>query len=217
MKRAVSTLIAFVVLANAAHAQSGPTRAEFSDVAGLGAMALDQMLGALNIKPGISASDALGLYESFTDLDETYEPDLDPEGMPQVPSHCVEASGDCEACYGEAYGKLNRARFNLERLRGIYRETKDYVDWAVSFGDTVSPIHGLSGLAWQAEKTKILRSLEGLNKTYDTKYEELLEAVKESLTDVAQCEQEHFGESDWYNRFGFIYYSFISERYRRAD
>lgn len=50
----------------------------------------------------------------------------------------------------------------------------------------------------------------------DAKYEELVEELRGSLDQIAACEEEVYGEKDWYNRFGFIYYQFMADRYRRS-
>ena len=36
------------------------------------------------------------------------------------------------------------------------------------------------------------------------------------MIDIAECEEE-FGERDWYDRFGFMFYEFMKEKYRRTD
>ena len=57
-------------------------------------------------------------------------------------------------CLEKAYKDLNEQRFKFEKLRIIYNDTKKVVDWSISFGDDVSGIHAVSGLAWQKESKK---------------------------------------------------------------
>jgi hypothetical protein len=34
---------------------------------------------------------------------------------------------------------------------------------------------------------------------------------------LAACEERFFDTADWYDRYGFIYYAFMANRYKRAD
>ena len=91
-----------------------------------------------------------------------------------------------------------------------------FTNAAVSFGDNVSGVHGVSGLAWQNQKFKILKSVEELKKSYDKKYQELLVEMQKALMELNDCEAEH-GIPDWYDRFGYMYYDFTKNQYQRND
>lgn len=150
-----------------------------------------------------------------------------PPGMPSIPSFCPEQdegasgtlngdnSGDCTRCFIEARMQFNEVRYNLEQLRIIYRCTKDFAEKSIAFGDDVSGIHGVSGIAWQAQRGKIENSVKGLQSAYDTKLAELLGKLKQSLMEMAVCE-EQFGTPDWYDRYGYMYYEFVAEKYKRS-
>ncbi len=146
--------------------------------------------------------------------DNTCVSNTAPSAMPRVPSMCAGADG-CSACYASAYTRLNRTRTNLERLRCIYRSNEDYVERAKSFGDDVSSVHGLHGLAWQQERRKIEKAFDDLGKTYDAKYTQLLGSVREDLVSIGACEARHFNNPDWMTRYGFMFYTFVEDRYRR--
>lgn len=195
-----------------------------SDYAGLGANAA---------RAGYSGRRMMEAYEKLSDADADAEPELDPEGMPRMPSHCAPSSTDdggdltmdagevrdregCE-CFKKAYERLRFVRRQFEKLRRVYVSTRNYVDWAKAFGDDVSAIHGAAGLAWQAQKLSIMKSMDELRQSYDEQYERGMESLKTALDMIARCEAEHFDEPDWFNRFGFIYYQFMAERYRRSD
>ena len=154
-------------------------------------------------------------YRRLSETDENWEPDYTPDGSPEVPISCE--TDACAACYERSINQLNFVRRQFERLRAIYGGAKDFADKSIAFGDTVSGIHGASGLAWQAQKTGIIREVEKLGRTYDSKHEELSAALRRALNDIGACEAEHFSTPDWYNRFGFIYYTFMEDRYRRRD
>jgi hypothetical protein len=155
--------------------------------------------------------------ESFPILnpdDERFDPDYNPPGTPEVPISCGEDE-ECQSCYARAQHNVNFVRVQFEKLRAIYDATTKYADTAIAFGDNVSGIHGAMGLAWQAERVGIQKSVEKLGRTYDGKYKDMLGSLKNSLDQISVCEAKHFNTPDWYNRFGFIYYEFMAARYSR--
>ncbi len=155
-------------------------------------------------------------YQTLTQQDATLEPDYRPPGSPEVPSSC-EGNDECGDCYRQALASLNRVRVDLERLRAIYANTKGFAGKAMAFGDSASGIHAVTGLAWQQEKRKIEKELVDFQHTYDAKYLELIPRVEDALKQIGRCEEQHFHNPDWYNRFGFIYYTFMADRYKRND
>jgi len=161
-----------------------------------------------------SLRDLRDSYNTLTDRDPSYDPNYTPPGAPRVPSNCQGTEG-CGDCYRAAYGDLNRLRIELERIRAAYQNTKDFADKSVAFGDTVSPIHGVSGLAWQTEKTKILLAEQQLQQTYDAKIASMMPKLEAALRKIGECEQKFFNTPDWYDRYGFIYYTFMADRYKR--
>jgi uncharacterized membrane protein YeaQ/YmgE (transglycosylase-associated protein family) len=153
------------------------------------------------------------LYDSYTGLGDCIN-SVPPPGMPRMPSFCE--TEECGNCFMSARADFNTNRYSFERLKVIYNCTKTFTDAAISFGDNVSGIHGVSGLAWQSERRKIERSIKNLQKTYDNKYRELLESQKRALMALNACEAEH-GIPDWYDRFGYMYYEFSAMHYKRPD
>ncbi|MBA3948813.1 MAG: hypothetical protein H0X44_02580 [Acidobacteria bacterium] len=152
-------------------------------------------------------------FEHLNEGDGQYDPDYTPEGMPEVPISCT--TEECQQCYERAIGRLNFTRVTFEQLRAIYQSTTNMADKAMSFGDSASGVHALSGLSWQYSKRGIETELATLGRSYDEKYTGLLGTLRSSLDEMAACEREHFDNPDWYNRFGFIYYTFMEDRYRR--
>lgn len=140
--------------------------------------------------------------------------DLTAAGLPPLPSNCAEGSA-CGQCFTDGRRQLNGMRVNLERLRCTYQAYKRFVDAAVSFGDNASGVHAVTGLAWQTERAGIMAEFEKLNRTYDTKYGQMMPNLQQALQKIGQCEAQYFNNPDWYNRFGFIYYTFMADRYKR--
>lgn len=118
-------------------------------------------------------------------------------------------------CLDRAYIELDKRRLNLERLRIIYSHSMKKINAGIAFGDNVSGVHGVSGLAWQSQKMIILKeSIPTLNKAYDDKYAEMIEALEENLLEIDRCERL-LGYENWYNHAGFIYYQFMADKYKR--
>lgn len=159
--------------------------------------------------------DVEGLMEDYDNLSgASCAGDL--QGMPRVPSMCAEREG-CAACFDEAQGRLAFIRGQFERLRCTYQTTRAFANSAIAFGDDVSGVHAVSGLAWQAQRRKIKESLRNFGETYDEQYERGIEALGEALRELAACEAEYGGADDWYDRYGFIYFTFMQDRYRRSS
>jgi len=162
-----------------------------------------------------SAQELYQAYQGLTSFDTTCI-DISAAGAPPVPSGCAENESTCGQCYKDAYHELGHARLKLETLRCIYQATKRFADKSIAFGDSASGVHALVGLEWQTQKKKIEESVDQLNNSYDRKLAEFLPMLKDSLEHVGRCEQQFMNEPDWYTRFGFIYFTFMNDRYKRT-
>lgn len=180
---------------------------------------------ANGINSGIGwASLGIGLVDSAREFNESYSAltdfdgtcmDLSPTGAPEVPASCADDGAGCGECFASGIRQLNGMRLNLERLRCYYQAYKRFVDASIAFGDNASGIHAVTGLAWQHERAGIVAAMEKLSHTYDTKYQQMMPNLRKALEKIGQCESQYFHQPDWYARFGFIYYSFMSDRYKR--
>jgi|GEM_PF-572693 hypothetical protein len=159
---------------------------------------------------------AEALYNSLRTLNAGgCVPDLSisPEAM--VPSSCAEES-ECAECFKGVYARHSYSLQKLARMRCIYKNTKEFVNKSVAFGDNMSGIHAMTGIAWQQERTGILQSLNQLKGTYDKKYGEFMITINQELQEIGECEKK-VGEEDWFQKYGFIYYGFLKEKYKRDD
>ncbi|HKI61389.1 MAG TPA: hypothetical protein VKA31_03760 [Mariprofundaceae bacterium] len=138
-----------------------------------------------------------------------------PPGEPRIPSYC-DGNEACTQCYSEARKDFNKTRAKLEKLRLIYSCSQKFSKAAIAFGDSSSGVHAVVGLAWQQQKMGILEAVKGLQAAYDNKYAELMSTLQKNMVDMGTCEQQ-FGVQDWYDRFGFVYYEFMKDKYKRAD
>lgn len=176
-----------------------------------------------------AAEAAESFYEQYTGLGECMGAVSEP-GMPQIPSMCADAGqlneqsgivtpggrSDCAQCFHEARSEFEETRFLLAKLRLIYTCTNDMAQAAMSFGDDVSGVHAVSGLAWQTERRVIEKSLKEMQQAYDDKYDQLMNRLKVSMMQLDACERQ-FGLPDWYDRFGYVYFEFMKDRYRRDE
>ena len=177
---------------------------------------------------GLQLGDISNLATRYLALpeDENAVANPNPAGSPRLPSSCIQgAFRDDEAinpddeegcsCLKNAYKELDDRRLNLERLRIIYSHAMKKINAGISFGDGASAVHGVSALAWQSQKMIILKeSIPTLNKSYDDKYAEMIEALEENLLEIDRCENL-LGYENWYSQAGFIYYQFMADKYKR--
>lgn len=152
-------------------------------------------------------------WDNLTEEDEDYDEDYDPPGMPEVPLACAD-SDECRSCFEPAYERLKSVRIRFEKLRRLYTWTKAYKERAFALGDSAAGIHGLAGLAWVGKRIELERTYKKFEATVEDKYGELLGELKTSLEQIAACEARVYGEEDWYNRYGFMFYQFMAAHYR---
>jgi hypothetical protein len=156
--------------------------------------------------------DASNLLDQVTD--PTYMPDLSGQGAPDVPESLCGASADCNLCFSRVVYGLDTMRINLEKLRVAGQATSDLVSKSYSLGDGLSGVTGLGALKWQQERAGIAKNFDKFKVTYDAKYEGMMKGFKAVLDRWDACEAQ-YGERDWYSRFGFLYYQFMRDRYKR--
>ncbi len=166
----------------------------------------------------------VGLYKSAKEMYEALQtlkkgeclPDYSVNPQAMVPSFCTDSLGSCVKCYKEAYTKLSNSRRRLGRLKCMGLTMKNFVNKSISFGDNVSSIHAIQGLAWQKERKGIMGSYTKFKDAYDKKYKELMDSLNEAMMKIDECEAGH-GQKDWYQRFGFMYVEFMAEKYKRQE
>lgn len=162
------------------------------------------------------AESAMDLYNASQALDENEcVPDFTTDAQGMMPTSCDEDAG-CTDCYQQAIDRLTVVRKSLARMSCIYMNTKNFTQSAIAFGDNVAGIHGVTGLAWQSERKGIQASYENFKKTYDRKYTDLMSSLQTALNQINQCEAK-FGVRDWYQKFGFMYFEMMKEKYKRND
>ncbi|MFT3699616.1 MAG: hypothetical protein QM831_41090 [Kofleriaceae bacterium] len=173
-------------------------------------------------------------YEEFNRANQALIPfdatciDTSSAGAPETPATCASfdpgvgardpgQGGPCGECFTHAIRSVNQMRLNLERLRCYYVAFDRYEKAAISLGDTASGVHAVAGLSWQQARAEILAAFVHLQGTYDKKLADMMPELRKSLDALGKCEADYMHEPDWYQRFGFIYYTFMADRYKRQD
>lgn len=180
--------------------------------------AIDDALGRLN--------DALELYDdtrqAWEDWDSLDDREADcganytADAGPMVPSQCADSEA-CMQCYSDAVRAIDFNRFYIERARCITAANVRMANSAMAFGDTSSGVHGVVGLSWSlAGKPQIEKAVSDLKRTYTRKANDYLFEIDRSMKQLGQCESEHFGERDWYQRYGWLYVNFMRSKYGSA-
>lgn len=177
-----------------------------------------------NLGPGSGINTAFEALRNIEDLyrqhrhldasDAQYEPDMSGQGAPAVPYTLCRGNAECTSCYEDANARLYTMRYNLERLRIAGQSTNDYVKSAIAVGDGLSGMTGYAALEWQTQRVRINRQFDGFKRTYDNKYEGMMTSLRDVLSRWDRCERQ-FGMPDWYNRFGFLYMTFMQDKYKR--
>lgn len=163
-----------------------------------------------------AAGSAYDLYNADLLLDNSEcMPDLSVDASHMMPTAC-QNNGECQTCYTGAYRELAFLRRQLGRLSCIYNNVKRFNEAALAFGDNTSGIHAVTGLSWQNARAGIVETYEHFKGTYDAKYEGMMQGLQKALMDISRCEGQ-YGQPDWYQRFGFIYFEMMKEKYKRTD
>jgi hypothetical protein len=142
-------------------------------------------------------------------------PDFGASGQSMMPSTCA-GNQACSECYERAVGELNFIRRQLGRLSCIYSNTKRFNESAIAFGDNMSGVHAVTGAAWQSARGEIVGQFESFKHSYDKKYTDMMGSLQRALQSISTCEMQ-YGLPDWYQRFGFIYFEFMKDKYKRVD
>ncbi|GAB57784.1 hypothetical protein [Rheinheimera nanhaiensis] len=144
---------------------------------------------------------------------------------PQVEGDGIVRDGDalwqnyerCQQCYAQPLADLENQLLLYERLRVIYRSTKDYVNNAITLGDKIPKPHALLENTWAAQKFSINQSFEKTKQAYDAKLPELNDKLSEILDRVGRCETDFNNNPMWRQTSGFFFYNTLATSYKRSD
>jgi hypothetical protein len=161
----------------------------------------------------------LGLLEQFGFIDPreaAIQRNMNPPGMPLLPSRCAK-DPECRPCFKKASDDLVNARSLLETQYVIYKQTELATGRIMELADAAAGLSPYAKLAWTVQKDsgEISKAKEDFYAKYDGNLEKLLRMLNDALVAQGACERNAFGDQDWYNRYGWLYYSFMRDRYTR--
>lgn len=162
----------------------------------------------------INAALAMAKFLAAHPEDFTYEPQLAPPGMPQVPLQCASQYA-CRQCFQAAYDSLTETRKWLENNRIVLANYKNYMQRVEDAGRAVSGLGMPAGALFIQNKAQWDAQRANVERDYDKHYTDLMNDLQKALREIEKCELEVNNFPDWYNRSGFIYYEFMVARYRR--
>lgn len=144
---------------------------------------------------------------------------------PQIEGDGITRDGDtlwqnferCQQCYAQPLADLENHLLIYEKLRVIYRSTKDYVNNAIRLGDKVPKPHTLLENAWAGQKYAINQSFEKTKQAYDAKLPELNSTLSDILDRLGQCETDFNNNPMWRQTAGIFFYNTMATSYKRSD
>ena len=176
---------------------------------------LDNFVGAINNVVGIIET-GRELWNATGVLDAgECTPDFTQPANALVPSSCSGTAG-CNDCYETALASFNADRQTLARMMCLFMNTKNFTDKAIAFGNAMASLPGGVGLGWIPAKRNIDQAFTKFKATYDSKSRELLTSLQKNMMKIDACENS-FGQQDWYQRFGYMYFEFMQLKYKRPD
>ena len=133
-----------------------------------------------------------------------------------MPTKCMETAG-CRPCYANADGKINKTRSALEKVRAHYDFTHKFSTEGIALMTSVAATAGgPAGIGAAVESRKVNAAVSAFDTAVRNKNAELLARLKGELMEVNTCEAKYYGSDDWYDRFGYMYFQFVSAHYGYA-
>ena len=146
------------------------------------------------------------------------QPNYNPPGQPLLPSRCYH-NPQCGACFADAQKKLDKSRQLLEDMYVIYKQTELKTGRILELADAAAGLSPYAKLAWTVQKSNpnepMNQARQHFYDVYDGDLTKLLAMSNEALIAIGDCERQNFGDYDWYNRYGMVYYNFQRDRYTR--
>lgn len=157
-----------------------------------------------------------GAFDGLADSDRQAEAAFENDPGPSVPSSCA-GTGDCNACYAPAVEKIDFNRYWLLRARILTVNTVKVGKAGLAMLDAVSGVaQGLGPVIQAGDRPAIESRLTTLRAKYEAKAAAYLSGLETGMRALGECEAQHFGTRDWYQRYGYLYVSFMRERFATA-
>ena len=134
---------------------------------------------------------------------------------PTVPRSC--ASGPCAECYEPVVERIDRLRYLLIMARNRASATVDLFKAGDQLANAVSGAQSAAGIYVHETRGEMLdQPIARLRSVYEEKAGQMLANLERALRDLGGCEARHFGVTDWYERFGYMYMTYMRDKYEKA-
>lgn len=133
---------------------------------------------------------------------------------PRVPLSCWE--GGCYECYSRAIADIDRSRELLIRLRNHGSATVALYKAGDKLASAIQGASAAAGVSVYAQRAGFLdQPFAEFSRTYAAKADGMLRVLETRLQALGQCELQHYNVPDWYNRFGFMYMTYMRDKYSK--
>jgi hypothetical protein len=134
---------------------------------------------------------------------------------PTVPTSC--STGPCAECYEPVILRIDRIRYLLIMARNRATATIDLWKAGDNLANAVSGAHSAAGIYVHETRGEMLdQPIARLRTVYEEKAGQMLANLERALRDLGTCEARHFGVRDWYERFGYMYMTYMRDKYEKA-
>lgn len=169
---------------------------------------------------------ALNLMEAYNIIDpreDLIQPDLNPRGMPALPSRAVgdnNLSADERAAFLKLQRNIETARNFLEKNYVVLKQMDIKAKRLTDLASSAASMNGIAGLYWakvQGDPNDPMnKNKAAFYAKYDTGQASGLKYLNDTLKQMGDFEMKNYGDRNWYVYFGLPYYNFMVTRYTRA-
>ena len=169
---------------------------------------------------------ALNLMEAFGYIDprENFiQPDLDPRGMPELPSRAVKdpnLGADERGAFLKMQHNIDLAKNFLEKNYVVLKQTEIKTKRLTELANSAASMSGIAGLYWAKiqgdPNDPSNKAKAAFYAKYDGAQANGLKFLNDTLKAMGDFEYKNYGDRNWYVYFGLPYYNFMVARYTRA-
>jgi hypothetical protein len=152
---------------------------------------------------------------SELDLAAAREWDAHANDGPTVPTSCE--SEACAECYEPVILRIDRIRYLLILARNRASATTALWRAGDQLANAASGAHPAVGIYVHETRGEMLdQPIARLRTVYQEKAGQMLANLELALRDLGTCEARFYGVDDWYERFGYMYMTYMRDKYEKA-
>ena len=133
---------------------------------------------------------------------------------PSIPVSCAPGGGGCYACYFRAVEDIDSSRRLLIQLYSRGLATVAVYRAGERLAGAVQGGSAAAGMAVSASRGYYMdQPMARFTQAYERKADDMLDALEAKLRALGACEAQYYNVPDWYTRFGFMYMTFMRNKY----